>query len=468
VLQLLLECGDLIHRAIRRILESDGQQGPVAASVCVINLSIGIMDRLFDSSLSPLSKLLDWLAWKYQILFVVSAGNHGGNISLNLTNQEMEQLTPQELQNIILRSVAADARHKRLLSPAESVNSLTVGATHEDASMFVVAPDVINPYINTGMPSPFNAQGMGFRRSIKPEILLPGGRILFRRYPGGGVSRLEMVNFTSPPGQRVAAPGPDAGVLNATWHTRGTSNSTALASRGASILYDVLEELMSETNGTTINNIPRSIWLKAMLVHSAHWGDSYSVLAGNLRTVENAGNFNEYVTRLLGYGKADLAKVAECRPYRVTVLSQGTLRDGQAHRHRIPLPDSLHGRACRKTLTITLAWLTPVNMFSQKWRRAHLWFRPPMETLSVERDGADWMMVQRGTVQHEVLTGEQVAAFNLGDHLEIQVNCRKDAGDLDEDIPYALITTLEVEESIGIDIYTEVRTRIRTPRVQIN
>ena len=55
---------DLLHRAVRRLYEGEGDEPPVAPDVAVINISIGIRDRLFDGSMSPLARLLDWLAWR--------------------------------------------------------------------------------------------------------------------------------------------------------------------------------------------------------------------------------------------------------------------------------------------------------------------------------------------------------------------------------------------------------------------
>ena len=63
---------DLIHRAVRRLFEGDGGETPMAPHISIINLSIGIRDRPFDQALSPLARLLDWLAWRYKVLFVVS------------------------------------------------------------------------------------------------------------------------------------------------------------------------------------------------------------------------------------------------------------------------------------------------------------------------------------------------------------------------------------------------------------
>lgn len=89
---------DLIHRSVRRLFEGDGATPAVARQVCVINLSIGIRDRLFESSMSPLARLLDWLSWKYQVLFVVSAGNHAQPIVCDVPRTQVSTLSPQDLQ----------------------------------------------------------------------------------------------------------------------------------------------------------------------------------------------------------------------------------------------------------------------------------------------------------------------------------------------------------------------------------
>lgn len=458
---------DLLHRAVRRILEGEGGQPAVAPTVCVINLSIGIRDRLFDGALSPLARLLDWLAWKYRILFVVSAGNHPHDIELSIPKAQLAGLTAQDLQSEVIRAVAADSRNRRLLSPAESVNALTIGAIHDDASAGQPAGNTRSPYIGRDLPSILNAQGMGYRRAIKPEALLPGGRVVVTESIEQTVNaRLEISAYARPPGQRVAAPGPNPGDLNYTWHVRGTSNATALASRAAAELHDVLEELRAGPGGDLIERVPRSIWLKALLVHGAGWGLAGDALEAVLKNRENSRQFKEYITRLLGYGAIDVSRVREGAPYRVTALSAGHLQAEQAHIHRFPLPPSLSGRTGWRRLTITLAWLTPVNTFHQAWRRADLWFLPPVVPLQLARQEADWHAVQRGTVQHEVLEGDRAAAFVDGTNLDIVVNCRADAGALEEPVSYALAVTLEVADAIGVDVYDEVRARVHA-RVQV-
>ena len=265
----------------------------------------------------------------------------------------------------------------------------------------------------------------------------------------------------------MAAPGPTPGDLSYAWYTRGTSNAAALASRTASQLYDVLEELRQGAGGEIIEGVPYAVWLKALLVHGANWSNAGDVLRQALLTPQNSQQFKEYVTRLIGYGMIDPVRVIECTEQRITALGGGLLQSDQAHIHKFPLPPSLSGQRCWRRLVLTLAWITPINAIHQSWRRAHIWFAPPTNPLQVSRKQADWRAVQRGTIQHEVLEGDKAAAFVDGDNLEIQVNCRPDAGVLEDAVPYALATTVEVAEEIGVDIYSEVAVRVQAARVRV-
>ncbi len=451
---------DLIHRAVRRLFDGEGDVAPVAPQVTVVNLSIGILDRPFEQFLSPLARLLDWLAWRYQVLFVVSSGNC----------MQMIKLRPGEPGNEkqVISSIAADARHRRLLSPAEAVNALTIAALHADESTDPPPPRWTDPYTTAGLPSPINAQGMGYRRGIKPDLLAPGGRVVVQRglNARGQQNGLEIYTRLGAPGQLVASPGVNPGDQDAMWYSRGTSNSTAIVSRACSWLYELMEELSAEPSGEVVDSIPRAVWLKALVAHGSEWGAAGTALTSILKNRNNSRQFREYITRLLGYGAMNIDRVLECTTRRVTALSAGTLCEDESHIHRLPLPPSLNGLRGHRRLTITLAWLSPVNPRHQGWRRADLWFAPPQAPLQVKRRQADWQAVQRGTLQHEILEGEEAGVFVDGESLEIQVSCRASAGALDDDVPYALATTLEIAEELNIDIYDEVRFRVHAARVR--
>jgi len=459
---------DLIHRAVRRIFEGDGNDPASAPGVCVINLSIGIKDRLFHGALSPFARLLDWLSWEYQVLFIVSSGNHPHQIELDISRSDFPSLSPEAVREYFLKAIAADARNRRLLSPAEAVNVLTIGSLQFDNSGTGNFPRATVPYVDDSLPSPINAQGLGFRRAIKPEILAPGGKIVFLESPAlNSNATLDVYEGALAPGQKVAAPGQTAGDLANACYIRGTSNAAAMTSRCATMLFNVLEELKDEPGGEIIDSIPPAVWLKCLLTHASEWGEAWDILESILRTQDNRRQFKEYIARLLGYGGIDATQVQECTEYRVTALGGGTIENNRAHIHRFPLPQSLSGQRGWRRLKITLAWFTPVNPGHQNWRRASLWFEPPKDLLRVERQQAQWQAVRRGTVQHEILEGGRASAFVDGDNLEIQVNCTSDAGALEDDVPYALAASLEVSPTMGIPIYDEVRVRIHAARVRV-
>jgi hypothetical protein len=457
---------DLIHRAVRRMFEGDGPEPATAPDVAVINLSIGIADRPFDGTMSPLARLLDWLSWKYSVLFLVSAGNHGRPVGLGCPWSDLATATAEELHELVVRAVAVDTRHRRLLSPAEGLNALTVGATHEDGDSTTLRPNWIDP-ARHGFPSPINAQGQGYKRSVKPDVLAPGGRVAFVRPLLNSATNLGLPNVAAyRPGQLVATPGPIAGELKACTPARGTSNATALMSRAAALLAPVLNELRESTGGDALHQVADAVLLKALLVHGARWGEAGDAYQALLRTTDNSNKLADYLTRLLGFGAVDLEAVRECTATRVTALAGGTLAAEAGAEHRFPLPPSLSGKRGWRRLVVTLTWMTPIHPLNHRWRRAHLWFSSPQSKLSIgskkhlERRGADWQAVQRGTVQHEVFEGNKAAAFVDGDEVVIHVSCREDAKVLSGAVPYALAVTLEVHTAIGIDIYTEVQERV--------
>lgn len=67
-----------------------------------------------------------------------------------------------------------------LLRP-KSINALTVGALHADDAGAVGLPShVLDVLGGSRLPSVVSALGRGVRRAVKPDILAPGGRQLFR------------------------------------------------------------------------------------------------------------------------------------------------------------------------------------------------------------------------------------------------------------------------------------------------
>ena len=451
---------DLIHRAVRRMFDPDGDLPPVAPSVRVINISIGDTANPYDRIVSPFARIIDWLSWRYRVLFIISAGNQLTNLSLGIRDEELRVASAEGLAQQVFRSIATTAHVRRLLSPAESINAVTVGATHEDQSGPIEAHR-INPYAGEGFPSPLNAIGSGFRRSVKPDVLCEGGRQLYALQPNNGDALAVLVperNNGRPPGQRTASPGP-AGDLRRTRYTRGTSNAAASATRHAVAISSMLDSL-----GPGVEPAFIPVTMKCLLAHSSAWNSSADLLRPLVEEMNPESNFREQLARFLGYGKVDVNRVLACTEHRVTIIGTGDLGDGEGHLYSVPLPPSLSGRVGRRRLTVTLAWFSPINPLHRNYRRAGLWFEAPdSRNFQLARLEGNHHAVQRGTAQHEILEGDRAVPFVDGTNIRIKVNCREDAKPLADRVPYSLAVTLEVADELAVAVYDEVRVRLAIP-----
>jgi hypothetical protein len=116
---------------------------------------------------------------------------------------------------------------------------------------------------------------------------------------------------------------------------------------------------------------------------------------------------------------------------------------------------------------MTLAWFSPINARHQGYRMAALdissaaddkyWIAPERPVQPTDK------ATMRGTVFHERRSGESAAVFVDGGQILLRVSCRSAAGELTEDIPYALAVSFEVGVEAGIQVYEEIRTRLATP-----
>lgn len=455
---------DLLHRAVRRMFEGDGESPAQAPTVRIVNLSIGDASQLFDRHLSPWARLLDWLAWKYRILFVVSAGNHLDDLTIPVPSNAVADLSDTDLRAHTLRSMAHQRVLRRLLAPAESVNALSVGALHSHATPDGPTAHLVDLLRQAALPSPVNPVASGFRRGIKPEILVPGGRRLYepKILTGGAAAEFTITNASAQPGQLVAAPGGTAVPPNHAVRASGTSNAAALTTRRAIQLLERIVQMRSEPGGEVLDDARLAVTLKAMLVHGASWGDFQAVFDQVFDGPDNGPKrwwrIKRACQQFLGYGPTDFERGTVCNDQRVIMLGCGELRAEEGHVYRVPLPPALHAQTEKRRLTITLAWLSPMNPRHRAYRIADLWFDPPNSYLQVKRTDADHDAVTRGTVQHEVLEGIAAVAINDGDNMPVQVNCRANAATkLSDAVPYALMVSLETARPLAVSIYEQVK-----------
>jgi hypothetical protein len=451
---------DVVHRAVRRMLEGEGDQPPTAPEVRVINVSVCDPSRPYEGFISPLARMLDWLSDRYGILFIVSAGNHTLHFDLAESRDEFAGADISTWQPSALNALSATGALRRVLSPAEAINALTVGASHEDAAGEGPFDTGINVIESSHLPAVYNPVGPGVRRSIKPDVLMQGGRRLLELSPGAGAdpARAMVVQGSFPPGHLVAVPGPPIRPLVAM--SAGTSNAAALTSRACGHAFETISDVLREAAD---RDEPETVhWgpiLKAAVCHEAHEGDALEILTHALGL--DGQQRRATVGRFVGYGRIDQARLASASDERVTMLGWGTIEEEDGQEFDIPLPTALSGQAFWRRLTVTLAWMSPINPRHHLYRRASLWFDLPFGDIGVSRSEADWRAVMRGTLQHEVFEGTASRVLESDQAIPIRVNCRADAGHIDKPIPYGLVVTLEVAPEIGIQIYEEIQTRLR-------
>lgn len=454
---------DLVHVAVRRMFEGIDGQAATAPSVRVINLSVGDSHRLFSGELSAWARLLDWLQHKYRVLFIVSAGNQlDGNLLLETPAGTLEAMALQHRSALATRAVCGDDMHRRIFSPAESINALTIGAGHIDSSPLVAVPGRFLLFDEGGL-APYSCIGPGFRRAIKPDILLPGGRVLFREavQSPAGHTKLQVVNTGRAPGHCVAVMPTAQGN---TIYTNGTSNAAALGSRWADRAYSVLEGLRAGSPALS----PKfdAVLIKALLAHGASIEHLQDQVLAARPDVRDWYAQRRLMSRYGGLGVADVERALVCTEQRATLLGVGTLKNNKALEFRVPLPPSLHATVVKRRVTTTLAWMSPVNPRHSKYRVARLWVDLPDEPLRGDRVQGEWRQLRQGTLHHEVFEQSRAVPILDGAFLSVRVNCVAEAGRIDEPVEFALCVSLEIGEGVDLPIYQEIRERV-APRVAV-
>jgi hypothetical protein len=459
---------DTLYRAVLRMRGSADQE-PVAASVFIVNLSVGDPRRPFTLLVSPLARLLDYLAARFGLLFLVSAGNSTAPLSIpGFTSwSDFATASAPEREKAVLASLNAAKHERSILSPAESINALTIGAHHHDEiKTRPLAANAVDPFLDSRLPNASSSVGLGYRRAIKPELYLPGGREYLRMRASGGSVK---AGFGAP--QRLfglSAASPDfAGQArtNMLALSDGSSSATALGTRAAHRIFDALMDPDVPSQLRQMDPKFYAVVVKALLVHRARWNGKADLLReicgpeGSHRGAERSEN----VCRFLGFGLPNIEEALECAAHRATLVGYGSLKTDTALSYRVPLPPSLEGMTEPRSLTVTVAWFSPIKSRHRSYRCVRIEAAPvdAPRTFGVDRLPEQPMdnPVKRGTVFHEHFHGQKAVAFIDDGHLNLLLWRKEDAGGVDEEVPYGIAVTIEA--GTAIPVYEEIQQRLR-------
>ncbi len=172
----------LIYRSVTALVSEHGGEPALAPDVFIINHSICDAEGPFIRKPSSWARLLDFLSHRYRLLFIVSAGNIDAvfPVPQYASMAEFNDADPIQRQIALLRSIEAAKGTRGILSPAEAISAVTVGAVHADAAGDCPAPH-IDPFAQVGLNNICSAVGFGINRAIKPDIVEQGGRQLVQQ-----------------------------------------------------------------------------------------------------------------------------------------------------------------------------------------------------------------------------------------------------------------------------------------------
>ncbi len=456
-----------IMRAVHELKEGDDPSGE---DVVIINHSICDEATAFCGVMSHWARLLDHLSYKHKVLFVVSAGNieQGFALSDYSSIPGFRTAAADERRKAILMAIEAGKSQRGILAPAEAVNCLTVGAVHHDASTEILPANNVDPYGAFRMVNLNSGLGLGFNRAIKPDVVFPGGRQIAHPTLSDGALSLNGRPANGIFGQRAAAPDEYGGKTSLTRLSAGTSNAAAMATRSGILIADALDDAYEGAETPWYKRPTAPAVLKALISHSAQWGDVGEHLDEIYPPAGKHTRRRENVARFLGYGQSDMDRIISGGQHRVTFLAEDVIRQKQRHTYRIPLPDELASKTEFRRITTTLAWLSPIKPHSANYRAVGL------ELVGSDGLSKIWTGVSRiksqpavstakkGTLIHAVYEneGSAVAFLDGSDFiLNVQAYSRL-SGFTKADVPYALAVTIEVATAISTDIRTPIRDRI--------
>lgn len=301
----------------------------------VFNLSLGDSSAWLQHNprQSLWSESLDILAREYNVVLVVSAGNH----DFGWTNN------PQEAEEILasypdyLFDPACG-----LCEPATAAIPITVGGYAQHDASAVPAPSQANDIVRTVAlamePTPTSRIGPGINAAIKPEFVAAGGNVAFRGF--SNIRRVEedqglsVMSFSHLPTERLFA------------FDIGTSLAAPQVARWASMVLSNLR--------LTFGEEPDANLIRALLASSAAIPQP---VEDRIRQMHG-----EYgIRQVYGYGAIDEDVLFDSADRRVTMIAQATIPLDTFAVYEVPSPSEFRAASGRKRVIVTLAFDPPVR-----------------------------------------------------------------------------------------------------------
>ncbi|MFE2193420.1 S8 family peptidase [Streptomyces olivaceus] len=296
-----------------------------AQGVKVINVSLGDEDGVMVGDRAPtLAAVLDSLAQKFGVVFVVPTGNvapadYAGPFDENFRDDYPSRMLEGPVSGLI--------------DPAPSALSLTVGGTVPALR----APALGRiPIGKPGWPSPFSRVGPGVNGAIKPEVSAPAGTLgleIDSNNPGDDDAFMVAVADGRRTGSAIVSYG------------RGTSFAAPHVARACAMVQDAYPEASANL-------------IRALVLQSVTSG------ASPLDGVQNvtAAVRESETLRLTGYGSVSEQRSVLSGDRDTVLFAEERIPLDSVHLYTIPIPASffISGRA-KRGITVSLCFDPPVR-----------------------------------------------------------------------------------------------------------
>lgn len=465
----------VIYRALQALASERQLETSALSRVVVVNHSVCDTYAPFVRASSPWACLIDHFSHSDRLLFIVSAGNIKAPIPIaGLSSaQELIDMEPQARDALVINGLRESSGTRGLLCPAETLNGLSIGAMHLDNSD-EGPPTEIDPFLDIDMISLGSALGLGLNRSVKPDLVESGGRGALRvSLNAEGVVQVHAIP-SSEMGHKVARPGL-TGESNRYGLSMGTSDAAALTTRSAVQIATMLEEVFQQDSELWSDKPTRAVILKALLVHGARWGNVGEMFFNLIKDPDDPYHRiseKDQTSRFVGFGMPDPDRVLGGTQNRITLLADDQIKHEERHVFRLPVPSHMLRSRDLRTVTITLAWTSPVHVSSVDYRAVTLKlvdekgeqkFWQGVDRGEVKTQPVQFTM-ERGTVAHLQLSGETLWRYGKATDAQLEIAVQamaKHESMKHVQVPYALAITLEVAQGVDTKVYEEIRDHVR-------
>ena len=414
----------------------------------IINMSLGDCARLTDNRACLWAEALDELARELDILIVVSAGNNSKRHLLDTYGDGIGDAFPEYL----------NAELNRVCVPAGAINVLTVGALAHCNGLLDQEELYVRPISSRNLPAPMTRSGPGISGAFKPDLVDYGGTAVFDGFAQdlADGSRRDVAGMTTLNHNYVEHPFASAS---------GTSMAAPLvAYKAASIL--------ERFPGASAN------FIKALLALSARLPSECCELFEH----ENRAP----ARTVLGYGAADIERSIFSDDNRVILTFEGQLAQDKFAVFELPIPELFQTTAGEKTISVSLALSPPVRRTRLDYAGARMEFElvrgkteeevveafrklKPREDRPVELEGRHVCefepkktLRKSGMMQKGVFSRTRDIS-EYGDTYHLVV---RHAGGWSPE-PQGFVVAVMLEHSVQIEIYNQIRERVRVQeRVQ--